>query len=205
MTRMALIGAVALVAACSQQGASDAAQEADNGMAAPPAIGPARDSGPKSGSPRPSDVSRFTTGGLKKCRVIEKNEDEGPYYRHRCPGVGGFNYEVIESDLRQHLVIIAPDGTRSELKLYGIGGGGFSHLGPTMDWRGRPGDPPRVLTARFNVQQGDEGGDRSMLLVIRLASPACIVGVVEPGPTQSEQARAIADRDPLPACVADPQ
>lgn len=150
-------------------------------------------------------VSRFVTNKLDQCRLIEKNEEEGGYYRHHCPGVGGFSYELVESDLRQSLVIIAPGGRRDDVSLTSAtGSGGFSTIGETFDWRGLAGAPPRSLTVRFRVNEDPEAivPARSYLVVIGLAAPACPIGVVPPGPGQNDTARAIADRDPLPACVA---
>lgn len=149
-------------------------------------------------------ISQFTSNDLKKCRLIEKNEEEGGYYRHRCPGAGGFGYEHVESDLRQSLVILAPGGRRGEVALSAVaGGGGFSTIGPTFDWRGPAGQPPRTVTIRFNVNESPEPKvpPTSYLVVIRLAAPACPVQAVPPGPKQSEQARAIADRKKLPPCA----
>lgn len=150
-------------------------------------------------------TSRFTTNGLDKCRLIEKNEEEGGYYRHRCPGAGGFNYEHVESDLRQSLVIIAPDGRRGEVSpAQATGSGGFSTLGSTFDWRGLSGAPPRTVTVRYNVNEDPEATvpARSYLVVVRLTAPVCPIAVVPPGPGQNDEARAIADRDSLPACIA---
>jgi hypothetical protein len=145
-------------------------------------------------------VSRFTTNGLDKCKVIEKNEEEGPYYRHRCPGIGGYDFEVVESDLRQSLVFIAPDGTRSDVSLMEVvGSGGFNILGPTFDWRGPAGEPPRTVTVRFNVDDDAEPNspDKSYLIIIKLAPPSCPVGAVPPMPGQNERAREIADSEAL--------
>lgn len=150
------------------------------------------------------NVSRFTTNVVGKCRLVEKNEEEGGYYRHHCPGIGDYSYELVESDLRQSLVIIGPDGRRDEVSPGGAtGSGGFSTLGTTFEWRGPTGAAPRTATVRYNVNEDPEAKvpPRSYLVVIRLSAPACVVGVVPPGPGQNDKARAIADRLPLPACL----
>lgn len=145
-------------------------------------------------------TSQFTSGGVRRCRTIEQNIEEGGYVRHRCDGVGGYTYEIVESDLRQNLIILAPGGERHQLDLIRIGGGGFSNLGGTLEWRGPTGQPPRTLTARFNVAQGEDVPDQSNLLVVKLAPPSCVVAVVPPGPDQSAKSRAVADAPSLPAC-----
>ena len=182
----AMFGLGLLLAGCSGTNNHGDTQgsEAGNDVVAANAT-PAKSSSPV--------VSQFTRDGLKPCRIIDKNEAEGPYYRHLCPGVGGYKYEVVESDLRQTMVIVAPGGARSELGLNRIGGGGFSVLGPVMDWRGPAGAPPQALVVRYNVQQGEAGSDKSFLVVVRLNPTACIIGSVPPGPGQNERAREIAD------------
>jgi len=197
--RMWMAGMV-LLAGCSQERADQPRPKAN---ASKQVTANTSDGAKVKAAPPSGNVSLFTIGGLNPCKVIEKNEEEGPFYRHRCPGIGGYNYEVIEHDLRQELLIIGPGGRRDELGLGSIGNGGFSTLGTTFDWRGPAGQPPRVLTVRYNV---DEDGDpdipdRSYLAVIRLRSPACLVASVPPGPDQNDRARAIADRVPLRPCM----
>ena len=144
-------------------------------------------------------VSRFTTTGLDRCKMIEKDEEQGPFYRHRCPGLGGYNYEIVEHDLRQSLVVISPSGARTDISVAAAGDGAFNSFGPTIEWRGPAGRAPHTVTLRSNFQAG-EGATKSVLVVVRLA-PACVVGVVGPQPQQNEKARAIADREPLPDCL----
>lgn len=189
-----ILSAALVLSACSnaqqaqREAVAEGNAEAQEAKVAPPPTPAAQ---PPSGN-----VSQFTTDGLEKCKLVEKNEEEGSYYRHLCPGIAGFSYEVVESDLRQSLVIIAPDGTRSDVSPgQATGSGGFSSLGPTFDWRGPAGAPPRTVTVRFIVNEDPEPNvpPRSYLVVIRLAAPACAVGVVPPGAGQNERARAIAD------------
>ena len=194
------LGAMCLVlAACSaeqprQQPTED--KSSNDAVAAP-----VNDVATNGAAATPSgNVSQFTKDGLNKCHVVEQDEEHGPYYRHRCPGVGGYNYEVVEHDLRQDLVIIHPNGRRDEIGMSGAAGeGGFNILGPTFEWRGPAGMPPQTMTVRFNVQEDPEPNkpDRSYLVVIRLTPPSCIVAAVPPGAGQNEKARAIADRRPL--------
>lgn len=203
------IGACALLllAACSPSKPSNEGGNAESNVAAP--LPPSARPEGVSANPAPTvaaslNVSRFTADGLDKCRLIAKNEEEGPYYRHRCPGIGGFDYEVVEHDLRQELVIIGPGGRRSELCLSRVaGGGGFNVLGATFDWRGPAGAPPRTVTVRSNVNEDPEPNApaRSYLIVIQLKGPACPVAAIAPGPTQSTDARRIADSEPLPPCL----
>jgi len=202
MIERALIVIALAVAGCDRS--EPAAEPASPGGA--PAVVEAKlqDAADKAAPVPSGNVSQFTTEGLDKCRLVEKNVEEGGYYRHHCPGIGGYSYEHVESDLRQSLVIIGPGGRRDEVSPgQSTGSGGFSTLGATFDWRGPIGAAPRTVTIRYNVNEDpeDKAPPRSYLVVVGLNKSAYVVGVVSPGRGQNDRARAIADRDPLPACI----
>jgi len=148
------------------------------------------------------DPGRYTSIDPASCRLIEQNIEEGGYSRHACGGLGGYKLEISESDLRQDVVVIAPDGRRSELGMSSIvAKGAFNSLGKTAEWRGAAASPT-ALIVRLNVARGAEPTrpDISNLVVARLATPPCIVAVVPPGPEQNAVARRIADGRP-PGCI----
>ncbi|MEO8175692.1 MAG: hypothetical protein ABI626_03440 [Sphingomicrobium sp.] len=150
------------------------------------------------------ESSRYTSVDPGSCKLLEQNVEEGGYWRRRCAGPAGFALETSESDLRQDIVIIAPDGRRSQLKLSSlVAKGAFNSLGKVAEWRGLKPDSPHALIVRLSVAAGSARPDRSDLVVVRLAPPACVVAVVEQGPDQNQKARAIADSD-RPACKAGP-
>ena len=152
--------------------------------------------------PAPADSGRYTSLEPSACRLIERNTEGGGYSRSACAGVSGYRVEVVESDLRQDVVVIAPDGRRSELQLSSIvAKGAFNAVGKTAEWRG-PAASPAALIVRFNVTPGAEPSrpDISNLVVARLAPPACVVAVVPAGPDQNATARRIADGH-LPDCI----
>ncbi|GAA4712587.1 hypothetical protein GCM10023325_05260 [Sphingomonas lutea] len=152
----------------------------------------------------PARVSTFTQLAETRCRLIEENKEEGPYWLRRCPGHAGWSLEWSESDLRQDLTLIAPSGAKSELGLTGaVANGAFNSIQPTIEWRGPDARTPAALIVRMNVAAGQEGGrpDISRLVVVRLTSSPCPVAVVPPGPGQNARARAIADAPP-PACLS---
>jgi hypothetical protein len=140
------------------------------------------------------------------CRLLEENVAEGGYWRRRCDGAAGYALETSESDLRQDIVVIAPDGRRSELNLSSVvANGAFNSLGSVAEWRGLTPGKPRALIVRLRVP-GDAAvgrSGRSDLVIARLAAPACVVALVPRGPGQNEKARAIADGK-LPACQSGP-
>ena len=152
--------------------------------------------------PRPSGSSRYVSLEPSSCKLIEENVEEGGYWRRRCAGLAGYELETSESDLRQDVVIVAPDGRRSELNLSSlVAKGAFNSLGKMAEWRGQDPGKPRALIVRVSVPADPGVGrrGRSDLVVARLAPPACVVAVVPQGPGQNDKARAIADRE-LPPC-----
>ena len=149
--------------------------------------------------------SEYTALDIASCKLIGENKDEGPYWSRLCKGAAGYSVEWSESDLREGLELIAPDGRREELRLSDIvAKGAFNSLGPRIEWRGDASGRPDALVVRMFVANGAEPSkpDRSLLAVSRLKPPACVVAIVDPGPRQSEQARQIADGR-LPDCLSD--
>ncbi len=149
----------------------------------------------------PTSGSAFTSLDPAKCRLVEKNEEEGGYFRYRCPATAGYVVDLVESDLRQSLDV-RKDGRVAGLALSSVAGNGaFNRLGRTIEWRGPQGGAPRTLTVCSAVATGEGKADRQYLVVVRLVPRPCAVAVVAPGPDQSAQARIIADRVILPQCL----
>jgi hypothetical protein len=147
--------------------------------------------------------SLFTSLESRSCRLIEQNVEEGSYSRELCPGTAGYRLEVSESDLRQDIEVIAPDGEKSALGLSEIAArGAFNSLGGVAEWRGADAARPEALIVRLNVAGGPNGDepDVSRLVVARLKARPCVVAVVPPAPGQNERARKIADGE-LPDCL----
>ena len=160
--------------------------------------------GPGLPGPRSTGSSRYVSLEPSSCKLVEENVEEGGYWRRRCAGSAGYALETSESDLRQDVVIIAPDGRRSDLSLSSlVAKGAFNSLGKMAEWRGPEPGKPRALIVRLSVPADADLGrrGRSDLVVARLAPPACVVAVVPQGPGQNEKARAIADGE-LPPCKA---
>lgn len=184
------------LAACSP-GAEDRTELQVEGNAA------AAESGsPQSATPpanRPPTVKRlsaFTKLDDASCKLVEENKEEGPYWLRRCKGLAGWYLDWSESDLRQGLDVIAPNGRTTELELSSrVANGAFNHLGSTIEWRGRENAKPEAMIVRMSVASGaePEKPDVSKLAVIRLVGTPCLVAIVEPGPGQNQKAREVAD------------
>ncbi|CAA9490990.1 MAG: hypothetical protein AVDCRST_MAG44-204 [uncultured Sphingomonas sp.] len=155
--------------------------------------------------PAPIAASTYTSLEPAACKLIEENSEEGGYSRRRCPGVAGYRLETSESDLRQNVVVIAPDGRRSELDLSGlVAKGAFNRLGKAAEWRGDSPAGPTSLIFRLHVAAYPEARrpDVGKLVVARLVPSACIAAIVPPGPGQNDKARAIAEGK-LPNCMGE--
>lgn len=151
----------------------------------------------------PARVSVFTKLSMETCRILEENEEEGPYWLRRCPGHAKWQLDWSDSDLRQGLTLVSPDGREAELSLSDqVANGAFNSLGETIEWRGDSAANPDALIARMNVANGVEPRlpDISRLVVVRLGKSPCLIAVVEPGPNQNQRARDIAD-GPVTKCV----
>jgi hypothetical protein len=191
--RWTVIALLGLLSACGRQASDEnsAKAVAANEVTLPQAKPAAQPSG--------REPIAYTSLKPGDCRLIEENIQEGTYSRQHCPGVGGFALETSESDLRQDIVVIAPDGKRSELGLSGIvAKGAFNALGPVAEWRGTDKAAPSALIVRLGVAKGAEPNqpDTSNLVVVKLSAPACIIAVIPPGPGQNDLARDRADNLP---------
>lgn len=145
--------------------------------------------------PAAARSSAYTSLKPADCRIVEENADEAGYSRRNCAGVGGYQVETTESDLRQGLTVIATGGGRTDIPLSAtVARGAFNSLGPRGEWRGPTGLAPDTLIVRLNVADGTGAkADISKLVVIRLVPTPCVLAVVGPGPRQNHQARELAD------------
>jgi hypothetical protein len=195
--KMILAAAAAALAGCR-------ADPAPEEPAPQPAATSAQDgTAPTTAQADPGARSQFTSLESRNCRLIEQNVEEGSYSRELCPGAAGYKLEVSESDLRQDIEVVAPDGKKTGLGLSAIvAKGAFNSLGGVAEWRGADAARPEALIVRLNVAGGPDGDepDVSRLVVARLKAPACVVAVVPPAPGQNEQARKVADGK-LPGCL----
>jgi hypothetical protein len=188
MTRMIVLGAAGLLAACSaEESAADGAvaeagaQEQADQIAAAPDEAPER-------------AYRYTS--LAECEVVRDEREEMPFVETLCPGPAGWTLRVTDSDARQNVIVVAPGGREASLELSRIGGGGFSSLGEAAEWRGPAGPDfaPDSLIVRYRVaEKAPPEPETAYLLAIDLTPRPCVVARVAPGPAQNEVARARAD------------
>ncbi|HEV7843542.1 MAG TPA: hypothetical protein VGO69_07575 [Pyrinomonadaceae bacterium] len=150
--------------------------------------------------------SVYTDLNGKTCRTLERNDAEAGYLLTQCPGVGGYKLQVVSGDDRQTITIVKPDGSKHELNLTQVGGGGFSYVGPRAEWRVRRENGkviPIALIVRFDVSTNpsDSSKTTSFLTVTKITPrKICLVEAVTPKPDANEAARIAADGSAGKAC-----
>lgn len=143
--------------------------------------------------------SIYTDLASEKCRTIESNANEGGSYRGLCAGVGGYQLEVLEGDLRQTINVIAPNRKKYELELWNKVSSGFSAVGDKAEWRvARTGKTvtPSAVIFRFNASDNPEKPEQntSYLVVVKITkTTACVTDVIKPSLNANARARKSAD------------
>jgi len=175
-----------ITAACSQEQPSPAEETATPSPAATVAERP----------PTPDPV-RYTS--LEDCQLLRSAPEEAGFFEYECAGEGGWRLRHTESDLRENLVLIAPDGAEHDLGLVALAQGAFSDLGNKVEWRGSDEGGqfvPRSLILRQQVMEDPDPvkPERSYLIAVRLTPSPCVLARVIPGALQNERAREVADK-----------
>ena len=190
MTRIAVLVAAALgLVACASEVSGAAAPDVPEAAAQQAAE-------PAPGASGKADGRAYRYTSLAECELVREERGEMPFVETLCPGPAGWALQVTDSDARQNLIVVPPDGREASLELSRIGGGGFSSLGPTAEWRGPAGEPfaPDSLIVRYRVaEKPHPEPETAYLLAIDLGPRACVVARVAPGPAQNDIARARAD------------
>lgn len=205
MQRILTITFLSLLAtACSSEPADESREPAPGATTHTPAAPAQRKD--DTASPATGRTSQYSK--LDSCKVIEMNADEA-YSISECPGAGGYRLRVNESDLRETVAIVAPDGARQDVDFSpAVRSGGFSSIGDTIEWRGlRSGNTvePDTVILRYALVEDPENPEQPTryLLTIALDGKApCITSIEAPGAGQNEKARVAADARPrtcLPA------
>lgn len=150
--------------------------------------------------------SIYTDLDPKKCKTIE-SEMEGYYSVQECPGVAGYKLQVVESDIRQTINVIAPSGGKYELDFPKNVSYAFSYVGQKAEWRVRKEDGrirPVALIVRYNTSGIPEADikDMSYLVVTKFEGEfICITDVVKPVKNANEKARQLADASAGKPCL----
>jgi len=195
MRRIIVLGAATLLAACSSEETGATDEPTPQSSAEAPAEAAAQPADEVAGR-------AYRYSSLAGCEVVREEREEMPFVETLCSGPSGWALRMTDSDGRQNLVAVAPDGKEASLELTRVGGGAFSSLGDTVEWRGPAGEPfaPDALIVRHRVaEEPYPEPETAYLLAVDLTPRPCVVARVAPGPAQNDIARARADD--LGACL----
>jgi hypothetical protein len=152
--------------------------------------------------------SVYTSMNPKTCKTLEVDNEGAGWSVQQCPGVAGYKLHITEGDLRQTIEVVKPDGSKHDLNLANlVGGGGFSSVGEKAEWRvknqsGR--QTPTALIVRFNVSENPEDSTKitSYLAVAKITpQEICLTDKVKPVPKANEKARQLADNSANKPCL----
>jgi hypothetical protein len=137
--------------------------------------------------------SIYTSLDTKTCKTIEQSNEDAGWYVGECKGIGGYNLQVTEGDIRQSINVITPSKKKFELDFSRVSGA-FSSVGAKAEWRMK-GKVPVALIVRFNVSDvDDETKTISYLVVSKISKTnSCITDVVNAGKNQNADAQKSAD------------
>lgn len=153
-----------------------------------------------------SNRSVYTNLGEKSCKTLKMDESEGGSYVGLCKGIGGYQLQVEEGDLRQNIQIITPAGHKHSLDLWTVVGSSFSSLGDKAEWRVRTQRGkvvPLALIVRYNVSNPEDSTKTtSYLAVAKITSDKiCVTDKIAPGETANAAARSAADGSAAKPCL----
>ncbi len=155
---------------------------------------------------QPAIDSLYTGLTDAECSVLEINEEEG-WSKSRCNGVAGFALTLSDSDARQTLDVVVPDGKRYPLELWSVVSRAFSTLGAKAEWRVRKEGGewrPFALIVRFNAAEDPQYPDKltSYLVVSKITDQSvCVTDVIGPQSGANQQARELADKAASRPCM----
>jgi hypothetical protein len=141
-----------------------------------------------------------------QCKTLERDDEAAGYLLEQCPGVGRFRLQIVSGDDRQTVTVVKPNGSKHELNLGQVGGGGFSYIGEKAEWRVKRENGrivPVALIVRLNVSTNplDSSKTTSYLTVSKITpQKICLVEAIEPKPNANEAARVAADSSASMAC-----
>ena len=146
----------------------------------------------------------------QQCHTIKTETTGAGDYEGLCPGFDGYSLTLLEGDLRQNIIVGAPDGTKHSLDLWDVISGGFSHVGARAEWRiarqnGQ--QTPIALIIRYNVSEDADHPDKktSYLAVAKITpSEICVTDKIPPAPDANQTARIAADNAATKPCLKKP-
>ena len=151
--------------------------------------------------------SVYTALDNKHCRTVKAPDADEDDLLGRCRGVAGYKLLLSEGDLRQNLIVVTPQNKEYSLELWDVISGGFSTVGPRVEWRmarqnGKP--SPVALIIRYNANEDAEHPNKLMsyLAVAKItANEICVTDKILPGTRANDDARRAADSAASKPCL----
>jgi hypothetical protein len=150
--------------------------------------------------------SVYTELSGKGCKTLEEDADSAGYMLEQCRGIANYKLQVISQDDRQTVAVVKPDGSKHELDLGLIGGGGFSSLRGKAEWRvkrERGRIVPIALIIRIDVSTDSSDSQKitSYLSVSKITPQSiCYIEAIDPGANANILARRLADTSANKPC-----
>lgn len=154
----------------------------------------------------PSIDSIYTDLSSGRCKTIEFDQETG-YFVRRCAGVADYSLLVNESDARQSVTVITPNGKQHPLNYPSVITAAFSAVGEKAEWRvERKGGKilPIALIVRVNANENPDSPyeETSYLAVAKIApGKICVTQKLKGGAPANEEARRAADASSNKPCL----
>lgn len=152
-----------------------------------------------------SNESVYTSLSRPACKLLQV-QMEGANSVQRCPGPAGFHLLVLDSDSRESVTVVSPEGNKSPLNFWHVVTRSFSSLGPKAEWRvagsGRQARPV-ALIIRVNANEDPNSAKPNSYLVVSkiTGGQVCAVSKIKSSAKANEEARAEADAAAEKPCL----
>ncbi len=149
-------------------------------------------------------TSVFTT--MENCKVTASSDEGDGWSESACTGTSGYSLGINSGDLRDNVIVSTPSGKKVDLEIWGLGGGGFSWVGPTADWRVHgPNRDVHALVFRRHMTIDEQGHENNTLVVVKInGDTACVFDHIDAKkhPDANVLAHVAADKSFSAACPA---
>jgi hypothetical protein len=145
-------------------------------------------------------TSKFVTLDPAHCVTISSDEASEQATRRCKPSVDGWTvYEVYADQVSD--IALEKGGVKTALVLYRFDDGGYSSLGPAVEFRVRNQKAISSVVRLIITNREILSKKTSKLMVTKLGVNPCLVAVIKQGKQQSAQARAAADQAQTLPCL----
>jgi hypothetical protein len=143
------------------------------------------------------------------CQLLEVQKEDARSER-LCPGPQGYRLVVIDSDDRESITVLSPEGKKFDLDFWDIVTRNFSSVGVKAEWRLIRQEDKSIpialivpVRAQKNYEDNSESTkDVSYLVIAKiLDDQACVVAKIKSGPKATQEAQNAADHAAEMPCM----